>query len=444
MKILSNGKHEHQGEVRSMEVQEILSAPPASLIRWGISAIFLVLLMMSITSYFVRYPETIQARLTITSNTPPTSIVARSVGRLDLFVNDGQAVKEGAHLGLIENSANSKDILQLITFIDKFNSNLSNDFNRTLINIPENLNAGELQITYLSFLKNLKEYDLFHQLGHYEQQINVLEDQIRYNTELDQQLKRQVQLSEQELSIAKKQHAMDSSLFSQKVIAEADFDKSTGTFIAVRKSHQLVLQTITNNKIRRTELESSIGELKLQREEKLSTFNNEIAASLKQLESQLRDWEQKYLLRSPIDGNVSFFKHRTNNQFINQGEEIMRIMPDSSNIFAEVLMPVAGSGKVEIGQRVNIRLDNYPSHEYGLLIGSVERISGLPKENMYSIQVRLPKGLTTTYKKKLPPRQEMQGSAEIITKDLRLTDRILNQFRTLVDKAELSEHTLPE
>jgi len=43
-------------------------------------------------------------------------------------------------------------------------------------------------------------------------------------------------------------------------------------------------------------------------------------------------------------------------------------------------------------------------------------------------------GLRTTYKKDLDYRPEMSGSAQIITEDLRLIERIFNQFRALVDR----------
>ncbi len=45
--------------------------------------------------------------------------------------------------------------------------------------------------------------------------------------------------------------------------------------------------------------------------------------------------------------------------------------------------------------------------------------------------VSLPQGLQTSYHKKIAFRQEMSGTADIITNDLRLTERILYQFRDI-------------
>ncbi|MCV9927497.1 HlyD family secretion protein, partial [Flavobacterium sp. LS1R49] len=47
------------------------------------------------------------------------------------------------------------------------------------------------------------------------------------------------------------------------------------------------------------------------------------------------------------------------------------------------------------------------------------------------LDISLPKGLETSYDKKIPFQQEMKGSAEIVTEDLRLLERILYQFKSL-------------
>jgi len=62
----------------------------------------------------------------------------------------------------------------------------------------------------------------------------------------------------------------------------------------------------------------------------------------------------------------------------------------------------------------------------------VKRISLTPdKDGNLLIDIALPKGLETSYKKKIHFQQEMRGSAAIITEDLRLIERIFYQFRSM-------------
>ncbi len=44
-------------------------------------------------------------------------------------------------------------------------------------------------------------------------------------------------------------------------------------------------------------------------------------------------------------------------------------------MLGKALLPLQGSGKVHVGQRVHIRLNNYPDQEFGYVKGQVASIS---------------------------------------------------------------------
>jgi hypothetical protein len=52
----------------------------------------------------------------------------------------------------------------------------------------------------------------------------------------------------------------------------------------------------------------------------------------------------------------------------------------------------------------------------------------------YILEVQFPDTLTTTYHRKLAFRQQMSGTAEIITDDLRLIERLVNPVKAVFDK----------
>ena len=74
-------------------------------------------------------------------------------------------------------------------------------------------------------------------------------------------------------------------------------------------------------------------------------------------------------------------------------------------------------------------LDNYPYAEYGALTGTVESISSLPKQGQYHLTITFPEGLVTQYGQTIPFQQQLQGTAEIITEDLRLLERLFYRLR---------------
>jgi HlyD family secretion protein len=95
-------------------------------------------------------------------------------------------------------------------------------------------------------------------------------------------------------------------------------------------------------------------------------------------------------------------------------------------------VPAAGAGKIAVGQRVNIRLDNYPYMEYGLLEGVVSGISDVPEQGSYFVTIAFPEGLVTSYGQALAFNRQMTGTAEIITHDIRLFQRIMQPLRHIL------------
>jgi HlyD family secretion protein len=92
------------------------------------------------------------------------------------------------------------------------------------------------------------------------------------------------------------------------------------------------------------------------------------------------------------------------------------------------------SGKVKINQVVNIKLSSCPYLEYGMVRGIVNTKSLVPSGDAYIIEVSLPQGLKTLYGKELDFTQNMRGTAEIITEDIRLLQKIINPLRHLISK----------
>ncbi|MCE9540549.1 MAG: HlyD family secretion protein, partial [Bacteroidetes bacterium] len=156
---------------------------------------------------------------------------------------------------------------------------------------------------------------------------------------------------------------------------------------------------------------------------------------IKSLKSQIETWEQTYLIKAPIDGNISLFNFWTKNQNIKQGDEVLSIVPtEKQEVIAKLTLPVQNSGKLKRGQVVNIKLNNYQFQEYGMLKGYVKNISLMPQNENYSVEVTLPNKLTTTYHKQLDYKEEMQGTADVITDELSVFDRVFYQFRKILKK----------
>ena len=76
-------------ELRSESVQDILTRPPHWMIRWGNTIIFIILLMILLMSYFIKYPEFVPAPIIVTSQNPPEKLLSRTNSKIEkIFIKE--------------------------------------------------------------------------------------------------------------------------------------------------------------------------------------------------------------------------------------------------------------------------------------------------------------------------------------------------------------------
>ncbi len=148
-----------------------------------------------------------------------------------------------------------------------------------------------------------------------------------------------------------------------------------------------------------------------------------------------------YVLKSPVSGKVTIGNYWSENQNVKTGDAIMTVVPaKKEKPFGKMTLAMENTGKIKSGQKVNIKLSNFPATEFGMLVGNVHSISLVPEQGNYYVKVDLPNGLITNYNRQLPFMQEMTGNAEIITEDMRLIERIVDPIR-LIFKEKLEAGT---
>ena len=418
-------------EIRSDEVQEIMGTPPKWIIRRGITIILLVVIVLLVGSYFYNYPDLIQARVTILSENPPVSIVARSDGKLiKIFVADKQVVTENTILGIIENPANYEDAFELIKNLDSIQPYFIHPELFNTLSFNKEYSLGQNHSYYSSLVSQLRDYQTSVSYNTFEQRIKSLEKQVTDYANYYEKLRQQIGVLNQDYILASSQFHRDSTLHVKKVMSDVDFEKSEAAMLKQKYAYQNAMTNLASTQITMNQLKQQIQEQKVLNSES----ENKLMAALKEkydnLVNQLKAWEQAYVLKTPIAGQVTFTNFWSVNQFVSAGNVVFNVVPEKEQkIIGKATVPIAGAGKVEVGQRVNIKLDNYPYMEYGLLEGRITNISMVPVSNekggYYTAEIELINNLVTNYKKELPFNQEMQGNAEIITKDRRLIERLV-------------------
>lgn len=422
-------------ELRSEEVQDILTKVPHWMIRWGTVLIFAIIIMLFFVSWFVKYPDVVRAEIVITTNIPPEKIVSKSSGRIEaILVKDKTTVSKNSTLAIIENTANYKDVFLLKSIVDSYDINDAGK--KFPFGLLKNKQLGEIENAFAIFQKDYQAQELNANLHPFEVESRAQKsEKIQLKERLDI-LQQQKIINESELELQKSEVARFEVLYNKGIISAQEMEVKKLGFLQAQKNYRSLLSSIS-------QLRSSlIDNTKSSQNSQINSTREEVnlgrsmAQSFYQLKKVIKDWELAYTLKSSVSGVVTFLQVWNENQTINTGDNVFSIIPDAKNGFiGKVKAPALNSGKIKVGQRVNIRLANYPDREFGVLKGEIKNISLVPdKDGNLLLDVALPNGLKTSYNKKVLFQQEMKGSAEIITEDLRLIERILYQFKSIFEQ----------
>ena len=419
-------------ELRSESVQDILTDPPHWMFRWGNTIILIILILILLMSYIIKYPEFVPAPIIVTSQNPPEKIEARSSSKIEkIFIKDHQYVKKGDVMLVLQSTAHYEDVLKLKKIVDSITSDRLLSFP---VNEVSHYKLGELQGDYNSFAKAFQDENLFTRLQPYapenlaaNQNISELRSRI---TNVRQQ--RNLEAAKTELTL--KNYKRSQELFDQGVIAAAELESEKLKYLQAQ-------QSLENIGISLSQMQESISNLNktksgaaINTEKDKITYSSQTLQLFEQLRKSLKQWEQNYLIVSSTNGTVSFQQFFGENQFVKSGDAILSILPkDKVALVGRMSVPATNSGKVTAGEKVLIKLDNYRYQEFGIVEGRVQNISVTPdNEGNYYVDVILAKGLKTSYDKTLPFDKELKGNAEIVTKDLRLIERFFYQIRQLL------------
>jgi len=373
----------------------------------------------------------ITASITVTTENPPASIIARTNGKIEvLFIKDNQKVEEGELLAVIKNPADYKEALALIKVLPEYND-IASLFTLSISALEEQ-NLGEIQSFYSSFIRRYDNYTNFLKLNYHSKKMEAVNKQMEKVKLYYNHLFEQKNILERDVEIGQQQYTRNLSLLEKGVIADAEFEKAESAFLKKKYSLEGAKTSLASTEIQLSQLEQSILDLQLQFTEQKSKLELDFKEALDNLNSQISSWEHNYLLKSPISGNITFTTYWSRNQNVKAGDVVFTVVPNmTTQIIGKLILPVKGSGKVREGQNVNIKFSNYPYMEYGMVKGIIKSISLVPSDNNYSVEVIFPDGLTSTYNKELKFNQEMQGAAEIITDDLRLLERIIQPLKSM-------------
>mgnify|MGYP000179517411 FL=1 len=145
-------------ELRSEEVQDILSHMPGWMIRWGITVIFLILLIVFSISWVIKYPDVIDGPVTLTTHQAPVRLVSQTSGELkSILIDEDTWVEKGTPIAEITSDLEQNEVDALRKIVLDVQNILDGKTTDDPY-LPLNLSLGSLQIDYHKLRELLDNY----------------------------------------------------------------------------------------------------------------------------------------------------------------------------------------------------------------------------------------------------------------------------------------------
>ncbi|RXQ97397.1 HlyD family efflux transporter periplasmic adaptor subunit [Ancylomarina salipaludis] len=432
MKLKKNDPFQGRSEV----VQEVLGHAPNKIIIRSNLVMFIIILVLIIACFFIKYPDSIEARATLLSYSPPIEVVAKSSGKLcHLFYKDGDFVDANGLIGVIESATSFRDVMDLKVLLDTIDSTFRSRNNK----LNNNFNLGSMHVHYSTFVKRLNKLIDFKQDIKLRVQIDGFEKQKQNSERYKQNLQKQFDILSDEIEIRNKWYRRDSILFQGDFISSNTFETSKLQFVSNQKALHSAIGQILQVAGEEKMIDNKILEITAEYKDRLRQLIADVEESYIILKSQIDIWEELYLLKAPISGKLTFTNVWSKEQYINVREKVFTIVPTDDNVIVgRVLIPVSGAGKVKKGQSVILRLDSYPYMEYGFINAKLEKFSLVPVNEggifYYIGEIQLPDRMVSNYGNDLPFIQKLQGNAEIMVNKKRLIERFYEPIKNIINK----------
>jgi multidrug resistance efflux pump len=421
----------------SPDVREFMGRAPHWMVRSGFTVLTSVLAVLLALSIVIRYPDTINARITVTGTQPVVEVVARQSGHLEsLRVKERQRVKTGDILAVVQSPARAESVLSLAPKLAALAPSVAGDLPVLSADFAPVDGLGKLQDSYGEFLNACSQLKSRLADGYAERAGALLRQQLAGKRAQISSLHAQTGTSGRELALAREKFERMKVLRSRDSISVSSLQEHEMALLQQVRSDTVAQRALTEAEIEAAKTEKELRDLEHERSESLRIARDALRTQFNKLRGELEQWDADYVLRAPADGLVAFYDFWSDQQYVTQGRQVFLIVPETTRLVGRMSVSHGGAGKIKPGQPVRVRFDDFPYKEFGIVTGRVQSVSMVAREGANLVLVDLPHPLTTSFKKQIQFKQDMAGEGNIVTEDIRFIARIFAELRRAVATTE--------
>lgn len=427
---------------------EIIEKPESPLGRYIIRSILAVIILTIMWSIFGKIDEVATAHGVIIPDGNIKVIQSLEGGVITaIYVQEGQHVQKGQLLIELDNTINAAELSKLQVDLE------TAQVERTLLQVAldgnterfDELLADNQRLTIdPEILRRQKELKEIRQQDYEQQQkaLAAIVAQSREELEIAgknlEQIEIKVRILEEEVHItsllaeggaapardlADKQNELE-IMVQQKELQQAQV--SYYEAVLKEKQDNMALNSIGFSK---TVIEDLVAKDK----------------TIQDLEKEIEKMEKHLSLQTlvaPVDGIVQGVSANTIGGVISGEKPIITIVPDNTPLIVEAMLLNKDIGFVNVGQKVDIKLDTFPFQKYGVIPGEIINISpdAIQDEKegyVYKMKIKPEENTLRVDNQDMPISPGMTAQAEVKTGKRRIIEFFLPGIEEVKDGFEL-------
>lgn len=385
------------------------------------------------------YNVTVKSTATVRPAGELQIVQAASEGRVkSIEVRENQAVIRGEVIARIDNSQLQTKKSQLQGSIQQNKAQLE-QINAQIRSLDAQI-AAELRL--MNRMIASAQADLSGQQRSYREQ--------RLTTQIE------VQEAEAGFEIARSQLAAYENLAKERVVSHIQLQEKLQAYLTAQAKLQRAKAAQNPSAASMVTAEQRISQeqakgqstqatLRKEREaliQRQIEINNQISQDQKDLRQVAVELD-KNVVRATTDGIILKLELRNPGQTVSSGEDIAKIVPKDAPLVVKAQVNSQDIGKVEIGQRVQMRVSAYPYTDYGTLNGTVQVIApdatkpqgsdAAASTSYYEVTIKPERLYLARGARHYPIEAGMDITADIISRQEKVLAFILRKARLLTD-----------
>lgn len=253
-------------------------------------------------------------------------------------------------------------------------------------------------------------------------------------------LSSQQQLQSEKVSLLTAQQRQFKKLHKEGYISELELQQQSEKHLVARQDFEAILRTSLQQKNEIQQLDHELNTLK----DRYNVTKTEIKQQQSNLNRQIAQLENshKLIINATHSGTITAIQV-DEGQSVTANYLMMSLLPEGSELVAELMLPTRSAGFVKVGDVAKLRFDAFPHQRFGLIQSQIIRVDqalitqsagNIPlalKEPVYLVRSKLNQQSIQGYGQHFPLKSGMLLEADIILDTRSLLDWLLDPIYSL-------------